>query len=269
MTELKKLLPLDELNKLASELNIFNGEKSIRQIINIIRKNTALMTYGYTVDTPLWRARICNNKHDGFNNISDIIYPLEKYVVKAGRLNNINESIFYLSTGYHAALSEVHANVGDYIQLTGFKFKENKFLNCCSIGEVSKFFKWGDSRFENEIRNAVKETDPASIDSLIFADTFLASLLSDSSAVDNKYIYTRTLSQLIFKNNKINAISYPGVESKEQKNFAIKPTAADEIFDITRTTVIKITDKYLCGMYKFDIIKEAKAIDYKNRLILW
>lgn len=269
MTVLTKLLPLDELNKLASELNIFNGEKNIRQIINIIRKNTALMTYGYTVDTPLWRARICNNKHDGFNNISDVIYPPEESVVKAGRLNNINESIFYLSTGYHAALSEVHANVGDHIQLTGFKFKENKFINCCSIGEVSKFFKWGDSRFEKEIRKTIKETDPKSIDSLIFADTFLASLLADSNAVNNKYIYTRTLSQLIFKNNNINAISYPGVESKDQKNFAIKPTTTDETFDIARTTVIKITDKYLCGMYKFDIIKEANAIDHKNGLILW
>ncbi len=269
MTVLKKLLPLDELNKLASGLNIFNGEKNIRQIINTIRKNTAIMMYDYTVDTPLWRARICNNKHDGFNNISDVIYPPEEYVLKAGRLNNINESIFYLSSGCHAALSEIHANVGDYIQLTGFKFKKNKFIKCCSIGEISKFFRWGDSRFEDIIRNAVNETDPASLDSLIFADTFLASLLSDEKAVDNKYIYTRILSQLIFKNNQINAISYPGVESKEQKNFAIKPTAADEIFDITRTTVIKITDKYLCGMYKFDIIKEAKAIDYKNRLILW
>lgn len=269
MSVLKKLLPLDELNKLASELNIFTDEKNIRQIINTIRKNTALMTYGYTVDTPLWRARICNNQHDGFNNISDIIYPPEEYVVKAGRLNNINESIFYLSTGYHAALSEVHANVGDYIQLTEFKFKKNKFINCCSIGEVSKFFKWGDSRFEDEIRSAVKETDPASIDSLIFADAFLASLLSDSKADDNEYIYTRTLSQLIFKNNKINAISYPGVQSEEQKNFAIKPSAADETFKIARSTVIRVADKYLCGMYKFDIIKEAKAIDYKNGLILW
>ena len=140
MTVLKKLLPLDELNKLASGLNIFNSKKhSPKNKYN--QKNTVLMTYGYTVDTPLWRARICNNKHDGFNNISDIIYPLEKHVVKAGRLKNINESIFYLSNGHHAALSEVHANVGDYIQITGFKFKENKFLNCCSIGEVSKFFK--------------------------------------------------------------------------------------------------------------------------------
>lgn len=269
MTVLKKLLPLEQLNELALGLNILNGEKNIRQIINTIRKNTAIMMYDYMVDTPLWRARICNNKHGGFNNISDVIYPSEEYVKKAGRLNNINESIFYLSTGYHAALSEVHANVGDYIQLTGFKFKGNKFIKCCSIGEVSKFFKWGDSRFENEIRNAIKETDPESIDSLIFSDTFLASLLSDPSAVNNKYIYTRILSQLIFKNNKINAISYPGVESKEQKNFAIKPTIADETFDIARTTVIKIREKYLCGMYKFDIIKEAKAIDYRNRLIVW
>lgn len=269
MTVLKKLLPLDELNNLASGLNISNDEKSIHQTINIIRKNTAIIMYDYTVDTPLWRARICNNKHDGFNNISDVIYPPEKHVVKAGRLNNINESIFYLSTGHHAALSEVHANVGDYIQLTGFKFKENRFINCCSIGEISKFFRWGDSKFEDIIRNVVEETDPASLDSLIFSDTFLASLLSDSNAVKNNYIYTRTLSQLIFKNNNINAISYPGVESKEQKNFAIKPTAVDETFDIARTTVINITHKYLCGMYKFDIIKEAKTIDYENGLILW
>ena len=269
MIELKKLLPLDELNKLASELNIYNGERNIKKTINTIRKNTAIIMYDYSVDTPLWRARICNHKHDGFNNINDVIYPPEEYVVKAGRLNNINESIFYLSTGHHAALSEVHANVGDYIQLTGFKFKENKFINCCSIGEVSKFFKWGDSRFEDIIRDVVKETDPASIDSLLFADTFLASLLSDSKAVDNQYIYTRTLSKLIFKNNRINAISYPGVESKEQKNFAINPSAADETFEISRTTVIKITEKYLCGMYKFDIIKEANTIDYKNGLIRW
>ena len=269
MIVLKKLLPLDELNKLASGLNILNGENNIRQTINIIRKNTAIMMYDYTVDTPLWRARVCNNQPDGFNSIGDVIYPPKKNVIKAGRLNNINESIFYLSTGYHAALSEVHANIGDHIQITGFKFKDKKFINCCSIGEISKFFRWGDSRFEDVIRNTVNETDPASIDSLIFADTFLASLLSDSKAANHKYIYTRTLSQLIFKNNKINAISYPGVESKEQKNFAIKPSASNETFDIARTTVVRVTGKYLCGMYKFEILKEAKAIDYKNGLILW
>ncbi len=37
MAELKKLLPLDELKKLASGLNIFNG-KNIIQITNPIRK---------------------------------------------------------------------------------------------------------------------------------------------------------------------------------------------------------------------------------------
>ncbi|HAK3938818.1 TPA: RES domain-containing protein [Salmonella enterica] len=265
---MKKLLPLQEVNKLATLILESNDSEALRPLINDVRKNIAILIFQHSAESTLWRARKCNETPDGFDCIDDIMQPPTNFTPN-NRLNNAGEPILYLSTGTHAVFSECHAEINDIFHITGLKFRENKSLTYCSIGEISRYYKWQDSTHSEVLDEMIAETDPLSIDSLIFTDTFLASLLSDKNARERDYLHTRILADLLFKNNNIDAIAYPGVESEQQQNFAIKPAVANDIFEIANTFVIKITEKYLCGMYGFEITRQAKAIDHKNRLIVW
>lgn len=265
---MKDLLPLHEVNNLAKQILETNDAESLRPIINTVRKNLAIITYQYSINIPLWRARKCNDTQIGFENIDDIMQPPAK-ITPNNRLNNAGEPILYLSTGPHAVLSETHANIGDIFHIVGFKFRENKSIKCASIGEISRYYKWQDSTSSEVLDKLIADTNPHDIDSLIFTDTFLASLLSDRNAKSNDYIHTRILADLLFQNNEIDAITYPGVESEQQKSFAIKPDVINDTFEIANSFVIQVTEKYLCGMYSFETIRQAKSIDHKNRIIIW
>lgn len=265
---LKTLLPLQEVNELAKLILSTNDSEILLPAMNRIRKNLAIMTCQYSIDIPLWRARKCNDKPDGFDYIDEIMQP-PAHLTPANRLNNANEPMFYLSTGPHAVLSEVHADIGDYFHVIGLKFKENKSITCASIGDISRYYKWQNLTSSESLDKLIAEVSPSHIDSLIFTDTFLSGLLSDKNAKNEEYIRTRILADLLFKNNKIDALTYPGVESEQQKNFAIKPNVIEDTFETAKTFVIKVTEKYLCGMYDFEVIRQNKDIDDKNRLILW
>lgn len=265
---MKDLLPLHEVNNLAKQILETSDAEIIYPMINKIRNNLAVLISPYSINTPLWRARKCNDKPNGFDNIDDIMQPPAE-LTPNNRLNNAGEPMLYLSTGPHAVLSETHANIGDRFHIAGFKFKDNKSINCLSIGDISRYFKWQESTASKTLDKLIAETNPLDIDSLIFTDTFLASLLSDKNARDNDYIRTRILADLLFKNNNIDAITYPGVTSDQQKSFAIKPTVINNTFEIANTFVIKVTEKYLCGMYGFEITRQAKVIDHMNKLIFW
>ncbi|WP_324725478.1 hypothetical protein [Klebsiella variicola] len=265
---MKKLLPLQDVNKLAKLILESNDAEVLKPLINDVRKNIAILILQHSTESILWRARKCNDTPNGFDCIDDIMQPPAKFTPN-NRLNNAGEPILYLSTGTHAVLSECHAEIDDIFHITGLKFRENKLLTYGSIGEISRYYKWQNSTHAEVLDELIAETDPLSIDSLIFTDTFLASLLSDKNARERDYLHTRILADLLFKNNNIDAISYPGVESEQQQNFAIKPEVANDIFEITDTFVLKITEKYLCGMYGFEIIRKAETIDHKNRLVVW
>lgn len=265
---MKKLLPLQDVNKLAKLILESNDAEVLKPLINDVRKNIAILILQHSTESILWRARKCNDTPNGFDCIDDIMQPPAKFTPN-NRLNNAGEPILYLSTGTHAVLSECHSEIDDIFHITGLKFRENKLLTYGSIGEISRYYKWQNSTHAEVLDELIAETDPLSIDSLIFTDTFLASLLSDKNARERDYLHTRILADLLFKNNNIDAISYPGVESEQQQNFAIKPEVANDIFEITDTFVLKITEKYLCGMYGFEIIRKAETIDHKNRLVVW
>lgn len=265
---MKKLLSLQEVNRLATLILGSNDAEVLRPLINDVRKNIAILIFQHSTESTLWRARKCNDTPNGFDCIDDIMQPPAKFTPN-NRLNNAGEPILYLSTGPHAVLSECHAEVDDFFHITGLKFRENKLLTYGSIGEISRYYKWQDSTHSKALDELIAETNPLDIDSLIFTDTFLASLLSDINAREKNYLHTRILADLLFKNNKIDAIAYPGVESEQQKNFAIKPEVANAILEIANTFVIKITEKYLCGMYGFEITRQAKFIDHKNGLVIW
>lgn len=265
---MKKLLPLQDVNKLAKLILESNDAEVLKPLINDVRKNIAILILQHSTESILWRARKCNDTPNGFDCIDDIMQPPAKFTPN-NRLNNAGEPILYLSTGTHAVLSECHEEIDDIFHITGLKFRENKLLTYGSIGEISRYYKWQNSTHAEVLDELIAETDPLSIDSLIFTDTFLASLLSDKNARERDYLHTRILADLLFKNNNIDAISYPGVESEQQQNFAIKPEVANDIFEITDTFVLKITEKYLCGMYGFEIIRKAETIDHKNRLVVW
>ncbi|QMD26683.1 RES domain-containing protein [Citrobacter freundii] len=213
---MKKLLPLQEVNKLATLILESNDAEVLRPLINDARKNIAILIFKHSTESTLWRARKCNDTPNGFDCIDDIMHPPAEFTPN-NRLNNAGEPILYLSTGTHAVLSECHAEINDIFHITGLKFRENKLLTYCSIGEISRYYKWQDSTHSDVLDEMIAETDPLSIDSLIFTDTFLASLLSDKNAREKDYLHTRILADLLFKNNNIDAIAYPGVESEQQQ----------------------------------------------------
>jgi hypothetical protein len=146
-----------------------------------------------------WRGRPASSQP--FNYVREMSCP-PPALAGVGRLNDPGCPCLYSASRRSTVLAELHAKVGDYVQLIGFKIKPKGELRLGTIGEIFHVSETGYLRNlgkdpESGISALLNSMDQEKAKTWIFVDAFLASLLSDPNAKDKQYLHTRILANLV------------------------------------------------------------------------
>ncbi|MBS9444271.1 RES family NAD+ phosphorylase [Photorhabdus heterorhabditis] len=216
--------------------------------------------------TTLWRARKTDESHpEGFNQVTDIIYPPAQYA-RTGRLNTEGMSILYASISNHGCLAEIGAQPGDKVHVSAFTLKAEQRLHCGFLGDIVRAHKWSNEDFPLVEKTLAPYLEVQKT-SIFLIDSFLAETLADSRAKENSYLHTTVLADVIRNGrNALDAIVYPGVESSGAKNYAIYYDTMLKS-NIADMYLLEITNKYPYGLYEWRLLKRLKR--YDNGRIIW
>lgn len=271
MSKKKVIPPIDYLQRSAKRIQSDRDPSSIKNKLSEFMHHYDALTIEMNYENLLWRAQKANGP-DGYDNIERIYYPpVEKTI--PGRLNEANDPLLYVSFNKFIVLTEKQAEKDDHVHIIGYSMKDNQSIRILILGEFFYSHKGGQGNlpgnFNEWMNERLENMKHESRLSFIFMDAFLSSLLTDETASDNEYLYTRLLAKILFeKYSKIDAIYYPSVVSNGAMNLAIKPKIADKVLEAKETSVLLIDNIFEHGLFRFREVKNSKEFD-QNGKILW
>jgi hypothetical protein len=259
-----KVLPIDYLQNLSRFILGSTNAAEIEEGLRAVIEYYGIINYNLGYSGPLWRARRCAFSN-GFKNIKELYYP-PREMTKAGRLNEPNAPLLYLSMHNLTTFEEINASNGNYVHMIGYKLIGNNKLRCGILGEITHVARSGraltSEELGNQLNRILNSSDYEAGKSFVFTDAFLSSILRDRDASKTCYVHSRTLAKLIFeKHPELDAIVYPSVALESAMNLAIKPDSADRLLEILVTSVIRIRKKYEYGIFDFEILRNAKGYE--------
>lgn len=273
MTLNKKLLQIEYLNEIASEIKNSQSEEFIKNKLSYLLEFYDLLNFSFSYETPYFRARktIAGKP---YVYTSDTYYPPNN-LTNAGRLNDKGDSFLYLSMSLDTALSEINATDGDIIQVSAYVTKR-KSLTLGVIGEFYRSSRGSASLLDKthsfKISNFVRELslkDRGLALSFLYTDLFFDELLRSPNAVKNEYLHSRVLSKLIIEKYPfLDGLIYHSVASEANFNLGLPNKKADSAVALTGTMLMKIKKRYPYGLYDIEAYKTPIEIK-RNGDIVW
>lgn len=208
------------------------------------------------------RARIANTAI--LSSVMEMGYP-SPALTKAGRLNDANSPCLYAATSIETAIQEIGAAENDFVQIIGFMAKVATPIRIAVIGELHHVQKTGYLRLNGQdpdgsVSRLINGLGIEAGRRLLYVDAFLAGLLGDANAGHSKYLWSRAVASMVFRNADLDGIVFPSVRDTLGMNIAVRPPAADSKVHAVcciRVRVKKIRD---FGFIDYEVIDEADQL---------
>lgn len=256
----KYILHIDEAQRLANKIRAETDPRKVEDNLRQMLAVYEVLTYSLSGSIePLNRARITDGKPFYFTN--DLYYPPPS-VATDQRLNDEGEPLLYLSIKPQTAAAEIHAEKGDYIQLSGYELREGKTLRLAVVGEYFNLEKRGYTLLPEtigmQIAKALQNKKQEPLRSFVFMDAFMAEILQDPNASDDDYLRSRIVARVIReKFPDVEGFHYPSVIREGSPNLAIMPHAADTKLRLTATAHGHVDEVYDYGLYRLSVNKRG------------
>lgn len=168
----------------------------------------------YKEGTKFYRVREYCGKE--FTNLSELLYVPSKLVTKRGRINNIGESILYVSLDKVTPFFEVKAEEGKAYCLISYEICENEKIQVSKIGN-------------NTIDSSMKLNKQGEINFKII-DQFFNTEFTKEVGKGTEYLYrvSTTIAKNFFDVPNSDGYEYSSVALNRNSNLAIKPKSVDK-----------------------------------------
>lgn len=192
-----------------------------------------------------------------YTDTSQLFYPPKEYVKKMGRLNNIGESMLYVSIDPVTPFHELKAEVDKKYTVICYKIKEGCTLTSTVVGAGTNL-------------NDDGLTELGKVNSKIIDQFFYSEFTKDVS-VGQEYLYkiTNMLAENFFDLHECEAYEYPSVALNRNINLAIKPAAVDtklEIVSVENILLKSITESEVHGEQINRAVNiGAKTVEYSEK----
>lgn len=281
---------ISDFNQLLNAFNKFSefgiNDATEKWILSVLDNSLPFFTHlinHYEFKT-LERITI-NNRILGSNkrikNIKFLKYPPADLVKRYGRCNLPKQSVFYGSTMFMTAMSEMKPKVGDLITKSIWKLKKSKQLKFCPIFHIQPTngtmnpHSW---RLEQEFFKVLKKDFPKELQEPI---TNLSKFIAFhfSKYVHHKknkdYLFSAYFSNKILNeldNGTVDGILYPSVQSHLSfENVVLKTDVFDqnyELFEVHESIITKDPSDGGKG-YLMDGLNNCKDFDQTDGKIFW
>lgn len=202
---------IDELKKLANKISQF----------------APFQTFKFFNDSKVYRGRI-----GAYNNKSDLWYPPAKLITKLGRVNRINQQIFYCSNSGGISLYELYPQVGDLITIIEC---ESKSLSVHNIGVMDNlklksdesFFQSKNGQKINLIYNFLKEEFTKKV----------------QDGDENLYKLSISIFEHLTDTEMVDGLLYPSIAANMTGfNLALKSEIADSHLKISKAYIVRVDE---------------------------
>lgn len=178
----------------------------------------------------------------------ELIYPPKKYVKVRGRLNDIKESMLYVSRDQVTPFYEVKAKVGERYAMIGYEILQGENIQATVIG------------LNNPYSDDMKLNEQGKINYRIIEQFFYTEFTKDvGKGTEYLYKISTMLAKNFFDIPNCDAYEYPSVALNRNVNLAIKPQAVDKKLKIISVENIEITDMNESNI-EFKRVSIAKSI---------
>lgn len=226
------------------------------------------------------RNKLEKGKVTDFLKIKELSYnPKRKEIIKIGRANFIEQSVFYCSAKRETLVKELHPKKGDTVTILKWKIQNPKKLKVIGFGFFDndtfhvggEKFKWGEHKKEILTKDC-KSKKNQNIEQRLEINKIIDDFLNKEfrkkvcdGASDDEYKITATLANIyIFNPNgtPLAGISYPSVAiGHEEHNYAFLPKFVDSCFTPIQCEKLEVVDNALIS------ISSTKKFDDGN--IIW
>ncbi len=254
---------INEIKKEIKRLNQLKTQSvSLDYLVSCYRKITEnLITTSYGLrsrpDFDLCRAQIGDH-----SNVSRLWYPPSQYVTSLGRMNEVNESMFYASYGANAqlgSLDEVGASVGDTVTQIFFQVSERyDLVDLLTLGHADEFFsKNSIYDVEYQVHDLALRKKNEIIKNWVNKE-FIKNI---SKGSEHRYKKTIAIAKSYFNGFDCNGIFFPSVASTAKCiNLVLPPRVADKHLIPIKARVIEVIGKSDKG-FALRYIKDSLSID--------
>lgn len=242
-----RILALNELDRLTTSFPV-------------IQQHVDAVFLGYSCLTRIvdckqaWRAR----KNIGsalFSNTSELWHPKPEYVKDFGRMNQPHKPMFYISASHQTAILEVRANPGDLVTVLEIGLKsETELPHVMEIGVAEKASQYRLPTTVNLLENTAEGQVflGSELKKNLLIRSFLAAEATRIVDAADTHIFkvSAAISDRLTSSVNIDGIEYPsiagdGTASKGGTNLAIKPAAADRLFQPVGCFVLRVISSVL------------------------
>ena len=245
---LNTIQTLEILSKLEKYRQLDLKRISDKELFKLTLETVPMCTISYRCyrsGTKLYRVREYLGSE--FTKLSELLYVPSKFVRTRGRVNNIGESILYVSLDPVTPFHEVKATVGKSYCVITYEIREDEQIQVSTIGKNSY------SMLNN--LNAQGEINSKIIDQFFYTE------FTKDVGKGTEYLYrtSTTLAKNFFDIPKSDGYEYPSVAVNRNINLAIKPESVDKkikVVSVENITINSITDKKI----EFDTISIATYI---------
>lgn len=221
--------------------------------------------------------RIRKNKNARlFENVSELWYPNPDIVIRRGRANDKQSSIFYCADSEETAIVEMKLSVGDILTVLKSDLIDSKQLPLVTPLGIYQYTaqhnpNLGGESLEKELKKLNIFPNPSDLKKNLRIDEFLAEQFTKyvESGKEYEYKITIALSELFLNTEEIDGICYPSIAGDSKGiNIAFTRKAIDRLYRASECWVYEVSDKV--GKYEYHVspLYTAKSID-ENGSISW
>jgi hypothetical protein len=231
-----------------------------------------VLSFGIGRTSTYWRARIIEENR--FDLLEELDYPPADLVKTPGRLNDIHDPYFYVSSTLETAVAEVQPIHGQLVQVAGFRIAPHQILRLIFLGEYHNVHKRGYTSFTgndpgNIVRKLLYEQPLDHRSVLLLIDNFLAHVISDKEAARNDYLHSRALRDLLLAKVNAHGIAFPSARDPGGVNFGIQPKPSDQLFHNVCCVIVKVGKKRTFAPHDLEFVGVAAGLTQDRKGFVW
>lgn len=228
----------------------------------------SILLRGYRIQIPflkpgfnLYRARICERP----KNINEILYPPLSKITKMGRINKIEEQIFYCSESKNTVLFELNPRPRDQVVISKWITTENLIVSLAgytssaleNLGSDRDIADWDIANYPLGISSGNR-----------LVHEFLGSCFAERiyPGDEHKYKLTIAIGQKLLSSDLVHGLIYPTVSMRgNSSNLAIKTDFVDRAVKFVSVEFFEIMEvkesEFLCKkLYSGNRIENNRII---------
>lgn len=265
-------LTLDQCGELIEAALASSTREAFQRLVSPLVDEFGILSFGIGRNQTYWRARIIEKER--YDQLKELDYPPAELVKRPGRLNDIHAPCFYISSTLETAIAEVQPELGQLVQVAGFRIVPEKILQLIFLGEYYHVEKRGFTSYSGHdpgqtVRKLLDQHPLEERRTHLLIDNFFAHVISDKEASRDDYLHSRALRDLLLAKVSAHGIAFPSARDPGGINFGVLPEPSDDLFHNVCCLVMRVGKKRRFASHDLEYVGAVGGLTDNRKGFVW